>query len=73
MAWFDEESREVRESVSKENFESWLTQAGGDIILTSEEWESVATDLENAINNALERLQETLVQDIIEHGGAYFE
>lgn len=73
MAWFDEESREVKESISRENFESWLEEAGGDIVLTNEEWEHVAQELENAINNALERLQETLVQDIIEHGGAYFE
>lgn len=73
MAWFDEETNEVKESISRENFESWLGEAGEEWLLTDDQWVQVALEVENAINNAVERLQETLVQNIIEQGDDYFE
>lgn len=65
MAWFEDDTAEVHEAISKENFESWYEDIIGEpISLTRGQWHKVANSLESAINEALDEASQGIVYGI---------
>ena len=65
MAWFEDGIDEVKESISKENFESWYEDIiGTPINLTRGQWHRVADSLESAINQAMDETSQNIALNI---------
>lgn len=72
MAWFEDGIDEVKESISKENFESWYEDIiGTPITLTRGQWHRVADSLESAINLAMDETASAISFEI--HDDNYFD
>lgn len=72
MAWFEDGIDEVKESISKENFESWYEDIiGTPITLTRGQWHRVADSLENAINLAMDETSQSIAFNI--NDDTYFD
>lgn len=72
MAWFEDGIDEVKESISKENFESWYEDViGTPIILTKGQWHRVAESLERVINEAMDETSAEIIFGI--HDESYFD
>jgi hypothetical protein len=72
MAWFEDGIDEVKESISKENFESWYEDiVGTPITLTRGQWHKVAYSLESAINLAMDETSQSIALNI--NDDVYFD